>query len=231
MVEKRNYVGAYMAVKQSALAELDRTEIVGEMVSAIVDELSSVTRRQERERAIYLRSILAWIFRDFPGLSSLYREQVRLVHNRGDIASDMYQGFKNINDVASGRKAVSEGIEETVDQVRQNLEDAAESFRAGDTSESFHSFVSAAETGIRDSLTQMGRLFEGLNSDRSANRDSTRSDPDANQENDEVGEMRRRDESEAEDYEDVRFREADSSDSPDSSSDDRGGEDGDDEND
>lgn len=231
MVEKRNYVGAYMAVKQSALAELDRTEIVGEMASAIVDELSSVTRRQERERAIYLRSILAWIFRDFPGLSSLYREQVRLVHNRGDIASDMYQGFKNINDVASGRKAVSEGIEETVDQVRQNLEDAAESFRAGDTSESFRSFVSAAETGIRDSLTQMGRLFEGLNSDRSANRDSTRSDPDANQENDEVGEMRRRDESEAEDYEDVRFREADSSDSPDSSSDDRGGEDGDDEND
>lgn len=224
MVEERNYVGAYMAVKQSGLAEIDRSEITGKMVSAIVEELGRCTRRDERERAIYLRSLLAWIFRDFPGLSSLYREQVRIVHNRGDFASDMYQGLKNINDVAGGRKGVSEGIEETVSQVRQNLEDAAENFRAGDTGESFRSFVSAAETGIRDGLTQMGQIFEGLNNDRAGNsRGSARNDDTVNddtfQDNDEVNRMRRRDEPENDDYEDVRFRESGSYDSEDTSPD------------
>ena len=163
MIDEQNFVAAYMAVKQSGLEDLDRTEMAGQIVARIVDDLGQCTRREERERAIYLRSLLAWIFRDIPGLSSLYREQVRLVHNRGDFATDMYQGFKNINDVASGRKGFSEGLEDTTNQIRQNLEDAAENFRSGDASESVRSFMTAAETGLRDGLAQMGRFFEGLN--------------------------------------------------------------------
>ncbi len=200
MIDDQNFVAAYMAVKQSGLPDLDRTEMAGQIVTRIVDDLSRCTRREERERAIYLRSLLAWIFRDIPGLSSLYREQVRLVHNRGDLATDMYQGIKNINDVASGRKGVSEGLEDTVNQVRQNLEDAAENFRSGDASETVRSFMTAAETGLRDGLAQMGKFFEGLNEQ---SRESERT----------AGSSERRQDSaeESEDVEDVAFDESDRS--------------------
>lgn len=171
MIDDQNYVAAYMTVKQSGLSDLDQTEYTGKIASTIVDELGRCSRREERERAIYLRSILAWIFRDVPGLSSLYREQIRLVHSRGDFATDMYEGFKTINDVASGRKGFSEGMEDTVDKVRRSIEDAAENFRSGDPSEGVRNFVSAAEHGLRDGLNQMGRFFEGLNQQAAGRRE------------------------------------------------------------
>lgn len=198
MIDDHNFVAAYMAVKQSGLSELDRTELAGLIVARIVDDLGRSTRRDERERAIYLRSLLAWIFRDIPGLSSLYREQVRLVHNRGDLATDMYQGLKNINDVASGRKGFNEGLEDTVNQVRDNLEDAAESLRSGDASESVRKFMSAAETGLRDGLTQVGRFFESMNERDGATSRTSRDAEDGN-----------RPDSGAEDVEDVAFDESD----------------------
>ena len=198
MIDEQNFVAAYMVVKQSGLSDLDRTEMAGQIVARIVDDLSRCTRREERERAIYLRSLLAWVFRDIPGLSSLYREQVRLVHNRGDFATDMYQGLKNINDVASGRKGFGEGLEDTVSQVRQNLEDAAENFRSGDPSESVRSFMSAAETGLRDGLSQVGKFFEGLNEQGGESERASR----------ESEEWKRR-ETESDDVEDVPFDESD----------------------
>lgn len=203
MIDEQNFVAAYMAVKQSGLSDVDRTEMSGQIVARIVDDLSRCTRREERERAIYLRSLLAWIFRDIPGLSSLYREQVRLVHNRGDLATDMYQGLKNINDVATGRKGVSEGLEDTVNQVRQNLEDAAENFRTGDTSESVRSFMSAAETGLRDGLTQIGKFFEGMNEQSAGARRPSGESGEPGEPTGPAGE--------SEDVEDVAFNESDRS--------------------
>ncbi|MFP4642869.1 MAG: hypothetical protein ACLFM0_00785 [Spirochaetales bacterium] len=200
MIDDQNFVAAYMAVKQSGLSDLDRTEMAGQIVARIVDDLGQCTRREERERAIYLRSLLAWIFRDIPGLSSLYREQVRLVHNRGDFATDMYQGIKNINDVASGRKGFSEGLEDTANQVRQNLEDAAENFRSGDASESVRSFLTAAETGLRDGLAQVGRFFEGLNEQSRESERESRESPESDR--------WKRSETDAEDVEDVPFDES-----------------------
>ncbi len=200
MIAERNYVAAYLAIKDSGLSDVERHEYTGTLVTKIVDELGDCSRRNERERVTYLRSLLAWIFRDVPGLSSLYREQLRLANTRGDLASDVYQGFKNFNEIASGRKGVSEGIEETVDQVRRNLEDAADNLRAGDAGESVRSFVSAAETGIRDGLTQMGRIFEQLNQASTQRRPET----DTSDDDDEVGRKRSRGES---DFEDAHFEE------------------------
>lgn len=196
MIAERNYVAAYLAIKDSGLSDVERHEYTGTLVTKIVDELGECSRRNERERVTYLRSLLAWIFRDVPGLSSLYREQLRLANTKGDFASDVYQGFKSFNEIAGGRKGVAEGIEETVDQVRRNLEDAADNFRSGDTSESVRSFVSAAEAGIRDGLTQMGRLFEQLNQASPQRR------PETDAEEDEVGRRRSGEDS---DFEDARF--------------------------
>ncbi len=164
MIQDSNYVAAYTAIKESSLEKLDRTELTGTMVARIVDELSRCTKREDRERAVYLRTLLSWIFRDVPGLSTLYREQLRLAHrSEGDFATGLYRNFRTMSDVAGGRKTIAEGLEETAENLRTGFEEAADNLRAGDPSESVKSFMNAAENTIKDGLEQFGRFFETLN--------------------------------------------------------------------
>lgn len=157
MISDGNYVAAYTAIKESHMDDLDRTELTGKLVARIVDELSRCTRREDRERAVYLRTLLSWIFRDVPGLSTLYREQLRLAHRaEGDLASGIYRNFRTISDVAGGRKSVAEGFEETAEQIRAGFEEAAENLRSGDPAESVRSIV-------KEGLEQFGRFFESMN--------------------------------------------------------------------
>lgn len=164
MIRDNNYVAAYTTIKESRLDDIEKTELSGKLVARIVDELSRCTKREDREKAVYLRTILSWVFRDIPGLSTLYREQLRLAHRgEGDFATDLYRNFRNISDVAGGRKSVAEGFEETAENIRVGFEEATENLRSGDPTETVRTFMSAAETTIKDGLEQFGRLFESLN--------------------------------------------------------------------
>lgn len=164
MIRDNNFVAAYTTIKESRLDDIDKTELSGKLVARIVDELSRCTKREDREKAVYLRTILAWVFRDIPGLSTLYREQLRLAHRgEGDFATDLYRNFRNISDVAGGRKSVAEGFEETAENIRVGFEEATENLRSGDPTETVRTFMSTAETTIKDGLEQFGRLFESLN--------------------------------------------------------------------
>ncbi|TVQ22108.1 MAG: hypothetical protein EA383_16035 [Spirochaetaceae bacterium] len=182
MIRDSNYVAAYTAIKESRLDELDRTELTGSMVAQIVDELSRCTKREDRERAVYLRTLLSWVFRDVPGLSALYREQLRLAHrSEGDFATGLYRNFRTMSDVAGGRKTIAEGFEETAENLRTGFEEAADNLRAGDPSESVKTFMNAAENTIKDGLEQFGRFFESLNQQTAGQREqhSERADDEA----------------------------------------------------
>ncbi len=177
MLGEHNYVAAYTVVKKAEIAEDDRTELSGKIVTRLVDELSRCTRKEDRERAVYLRSLLAWIFRDIPGLASMYREQVRIANQRDDLAMDLYRGFKNFNDVASGRKSVSDGVQETMEGFQRNIDEAAERVRSGEADEVVRDFANMAEEGIKQGLSSLGKIFETLNQPReSARGDSRRSE-------------------------------------------------------
>lgn len=164
MIRDNNYVAAYTTIKESRLDDIEKAELSGKLVARVVDELSRCTKREDKEKAVYLRTILSWVFRDIPGLSTLYREQLRLAHRgEGDFATDLYRNFRNISDVAGGRKSVAEGFEETAENIRVGFEEATENLRSGDPTETVRTFMSAAETTIKDGLEQFGRLFESLN--------------------------------------------------------------------
>ena len=162
LIGERNYVGAHLYLKEAELERAEYLELVGSVAGAIIDELS-MTRRDDRERVYYLRSLLAWIFRDVPGLSALYREQVRESKGGTDVLGGLFRGVRNIGDVASGRKSVSEGIQDAAEDARRNVEDATEAARESDAGARIGEFLSFAEKGIRDGLDQLGSFFRSLN--------------------------------------------------------------------
>lgn len=164
LIEERNFLGAQLFLKEAEIADDERSELLGVLATAIVDELSR-TRREDRERLAYLRSVLAWILREVPGLGGLYREQLREVSGNADAFADFRRSLRSLGDVASGRKSVSEGLSEASDEARRRFDDAAEQLRSGEPPEDVADFLAAAEKGIRGGLDQLSALFRAMNED------------------------------------------------------------------
>lgn len=162
LAEGGNYLGAYLYLKEAELERLDHVELVGVLAGAVADELSR-TRRDDRERIYYLRSLLAWILRDVPGLGPLYREQLRDSRSRGGLLGSFARGIENAGDIAGGRKSVADGLEDVSEDVRRNLEDAAEAVQSGEAGTRLNEFLNSAEQGIRDGIDQIGAVFRSLN--------------------------------------------------------------------
>ena len=161
LVSDRNYLGAQLYLREADLERDERNELLGMLATAVVDELSR-TRRDDRERVVYLRSVLAWILREVPGLGSMYREQLRSSAGAGDVVSQFARGMRTFGDVAAGRTSFSDAA----DEARHNFEDATERLRSGESSDQVSEFLSSAEKGIRDGLDQLGAFFQALNEDR-----------------------------------------------------------------
>ena len=162
LIEDSNHLGAYLYLKDAELDRGEYVELVGLLAGAVVDELSS-TRRDDRERIYYLRSILAWILRDVPGLGSLYREQLRETRSGGGFLGSLTRGIRNAGDVTSGKKSVSEGFEDAAEDVRRNFENVSDTVNSGEAESRLNEFLGSAETGIRQGLDQLGELFRNLN--------------------------------------------------------------------
>ena len=172
LIGNSNYVAAHLFIREAELEREEYIELVGMVAGSVADELSR-TRRDDRERLCFLRSTLAWILRDVPGLGSLYREQLREARGGGGgIVESVARGIRNAGDIAAGRKSVSEGLEDVADDVRQNVGTAADAVSSGEAASLFNEFLANAETGVRDGLDQLGEFFRSLN-ERSAANEST----------------------------------------------------------
>lgn len=175
LIGERNYLGAQLYLKEVEMATDERNELYGTLAAAVVDELSR-TRREDRERIVYLRSVLAWILREIPGLGSVYREQLRAVASGNDPLTGVTRGIRNLGDIASGRKSVGEGLAEAAEDARRSFEDAADQLREEGPPDQVGEFLSAAEKGIRGGLDQLGAFFRAMNeqeveADRGAERE------------------------------------------------------------
>lgn len=174
LIHQKNYLGAYQYIRELDVERAERSAAIGLVVTAIVEDLS-VQPRQNRERVIYLRSILSYVFKEYPGLASLYREQLRIAQGKDDLISEVFKGFRNVADVAAGRKTVNEGVEEAAEDLRDGFERT--------TGSSFDDLGRNAEKVIRDGLEQVGNFFAGLNNPRRPGEDSR--DDDENRGNEE----------------------------------------------
>jgi hypothetical protein len=143
LIEDGNYLGAAQFLREIDLPRARRSAYTGKIVQAVIRDLGSARSKNDREKVVYLRSVLAWLLKEYPGLASIYREQLRLATGGRDVLPEFARGVRNMGDVLSGKKTVQEGME--------------------DAAEPLESFTDQAGNFIRDGLNQVGEFFAGLN--------------------------------------------------------------------
>ncbi len=157
LIASENYIGAWLLLKEARIPSALKAELTGTVVSSVSAELNRA-QRPSRDRQVYLRSILSWIFRDVPGLGVAYREQVRTSFGPSGLES-LANGLRSIADVASGRRSLSEGAGEAAEDVRNRLEETGERIRQGEAGKVFEDVVQAAGDGLAAGLDMLGRAF------------------------------------------------------------------------
>jgi hypothetical protein len=149
LIQERNYVAAYERVRRSGADEGDKVDLTGEIANAIVAELDASRGTNSPERTAFLRAQLAWVCREVPALSLLYREQLR--SQRPDFSGDLLQSLR---DIAQGRPA------DAFERAQQGVKDLGEELRSPDTQDQLNSILKGAEQGIRDGVRQFGNFFD-----------------------------------------------------------------------
>lgn len=148
LLRERNYIGAFGRVQKVPESDGLRAELTGKIANAISEELAAL-RGQNPERQAYLRAQLAWVCRDVPGLSYLYREQTRSRAENFDL-------LKSIRDLASGRP------EDAADRLRRGVEDVQESISSGETGDKLQGLLKDVERNMRSGARQVGQFIDSM---------------------------------------------------------------------
>lgn len=153
LLNDKNFLGAAQYLRELDLEKAERSARMGGVVSHVIQDLGRARSGGDRERVVYLRSVLAWLLKEYPGLAPIYREQLRIATGGGDVFPEFARGMRNMQDVFTGKKTVQEGME--------------------DAAEPMESFAEQAGEFIKDGLNQFGSFFsrmnQNMNRDRSEN--------------------------------------------------------------
>ena len=149
-LEDRNYIAASLFLKNEEIPDDTRYEITGEVAARVVDDLAT---EKNKEKILYLRSILVWLFKDVPGLASVYREQLRLASGNPGLMRDFLRGVRNFADVTTG--GASESMNEKAEEVADNL-------RPEVIQEKVKDFFSQAGVDIDDGIKKAQDFFDSL---------------------------------------------------------------------
>jgi hypothetical protein len=160
LISEKNYIGAYLLLKDTEIEQAAKYDLTGRIVTDIIDDLTS---EKNREKIAYLRSILVWIFRDVPGLSSVYREQLRLSSGGGTPVADFLKGIRTFGD-----------LNDKFDTIKDRVEEAADSPEVNDFQDKLKDFFSQAGVEVEQGLKRATEFFDNLNKTDAAPHDVER---------------------------------------------------------
>jgi len=153
LVRLENWLGAWTYVKACAIDRTEESALIGTMANGLQKSLTAARQKDDREKMAYLRSLLAWILRDYPGLASLYREQIRPSGFPG-IPDGLQDIWRDFGDIISGRKSFDENFQE-------KLRDAAVHFTGeANPADNINKFAKSAEQELNKGIAGL-RSFLG----------------------------------------------------------------------
>lgn len=162
LIADKNYLSAGLHIVEMQNKDLQK-DLLGKTANAIVAELESLPWRQNKERVYYLRSLLAWIMKEIPGLSHLYREQLK--HATGHSAiSDIIKKTANI---PTNPEEAVDAVRDTMEQLKSNIDDTTDAISSSDLKSTGDKFIKQAEKGIIDGLDQFSNFLNSLGSSSS----------------------------------------------------------------
>ena len=149
-LEDKNYVAACLYVKNEEIPDDTKYEITGEVATRVIDDLAV---EKNKEKILYLRSIMVWLLKDVPGLAAAYREQLRLASGSQRIMRDFLNGVRTFADVTTG--GVSESVHDKAEEVAENLNPDA-------IQEKVKDFFSQAGVNLDDGIKKAQDFFDNL---------------------------------------------------------------------
>lgn len=171
LLNEKNYLAACLLLKNSSAEGEESYDISGKVVARILDDLSA---EKNKEKSLFLRSLLIWVFRDLPGLSSIYREQLRSASGTAGPFGDIWKNLRMFSDVMSGEKSASSVAEDAAENIKQHVKDAADNLNADTFTEKVKDFFSSSGIDLDDGLKRATDFFESLNPNaRPGARDAT----------------------------------------------------------
>lgn len=152
LLTEKNYVACYLGLQREK-DSADKDRLVGLLISKIVDELGESSSKGKKEQAIYLRSTLAWIFKDIPEMYHIYKSQIRLASDRNDPLNNFVKGVQNFSDMASGKKSFQEGVEDAVTDVKESIENS-------DVGEHINDIFGNLQEGFRKGVESLNKALD-----------------------------------------------------------------------
>lgn len=150
LIADKNFLGAWVMLKESRIRKNQEARYVGSLANSLVEEITLARKSDDRERVAYLRSLLAYVLKDFPGLASLYREQIK---GSGALVPDGIQDvWQEFNDILAGRKGLDEAFKQRVEEARARVE----------RDSGLDGFIKEAQQGISKGFEGFKSFVDGL---------------------------------------------------------------------
>ncbi|MBN1411561.1 MAG: hypothetical protein JW969_12005 [Spirochaetales bacterium] len=166
LVTSGNYLAAIICIKEFP-DDLIKAEIIGNLTTRIIEEMNSYPMRRNQEKTLYLRSLLLWLFRDYPYLARIYKEQVSAAQQPPSLYN-LLRGLQTLGTTPMSQQEVRENLEDTMDTIKQNIEDATESVKNGEIEDRINDFFYRAEDGIKKGLNQLSDFFQDMSKNTEA---------------------------------------------------------------
>jgi len=145
LIRSENWLGAWTYLKTTIIDRTEEGIKIGVLANSLQQALTTARQKDDREKLSYLRSLLAWMLRDYPGLASLYREQIR-PNNLPGIPDGLQDIWRDFNDILAGRKTFDENFKERMRDASSHL--AGEGIDA----DAFSNIARDAETELRKGI-------------------------------------------------------------------------------
>jgi len=158
LLDEKNFVGVGMVIRASSAPDSERFEALGLAIAAVNDALAG---EKNRERLAFLRTMLSWYFKEAPGLSHLYREQLRMIHGGGSGWNDLSRLFRMIRDFGSGGEATGSGpdIESTSERMRDFTDEIKQ--KGEEFQDQVKDFFSASGIDLDEGMRRASEFFSG----------------------------------------------------------------------
>ena len=151
-IAEANYLAAYAFAQSQGRDKQAQAANIGKLAQALVKQLSADRAKDDKEQLMFHRSLLSYVLRDFPGLASLYREQIRSV-GPGLVPESMQDLWRDFNDIISGRKSLDEELRQRFDEVKHRAQEAG--FKP-------ENVLRGAEEGLRQGFEGLKNLFNSV---------------------------------------------------------------------
>ncbi|MBN2533762.1 MAG: hypothetical protein JXB88_12775 [Spirochaetales bacterium] len=179
LLEQRNYLSAYLYLKETSVSRETELEYTGRIVQDILGELTYSTGRRNKEKVYFYRSLLLMIFQDIPGLARIYRRQLHIAREPESPLAFL-KHLRALTDFSTDKDDLKESIEDTMEEISEKVEDAREDIEEGKLDDSVKDLFSLAEDSIKQGIKGFNEFIKKIT------KTSTATEPDPENEEQEM---------------------------------------------